>query len=205
MLEHKGFDLLLGLLYEVFRTLRVDVDVFALAIDYLVRCERRHHLADCFPAFEYGLHQCIVGDPQGLESPAGAAQDGPDSRNDLACAVANRCLSGNHRVDITGGCSKLCHHIVIYGLDLFGSIGTDEYTVVLEEYYLRLAALLLTVSLDLVIYLFEKGISRVGVSHVDRLREQFRTEGLSLGRTHQAIDEGRMQMDHERRFHAVVE
>ena len=103
MFEHKGFDLLLGLLYEVFRTLRVDVDVFALAIDYLVRCERRHHLADCFPAFEEGLHQCIVGDLQGLESPAGAAQDGPDSRNDLACAVANRSLSGNHGINLTGG------------------------------------------------------------------------------------------------------
>ena len=205
MLKHKSFDLLLALFYEVLRTLRIDVDVFALAIDYLVRGERRHHLANGLPAFKETLHQRVVGNPQGLESPAGAAQDSPDSRNDLARAVAHRSIFRNHLFDVRCHLAELCHYPVI-DTDYFSrSVGADEYTVVLEEYDLRLAALLLAVSLDLVIYLLEKGISRVGVSHIDGLREQFGTEALSLGRAHKAIDESRMEVYHIRRFHTVVE
>ena len=197
-----GLDLFLGLLHEILGTFVVDVDELALAIDDSVRGERFHHrLRGGFVADE-PADKSVVSDFQSLETPSGAAQDGPDRRNGLADAVADRGISLRHRLhELAEG----VHDLVVCLFDIFCRLTAHKDAVVLEEYHLRFGTALLAVFFDLVIDLLEKGVARVGVRNIQGVREEFGTFGGRVFRAHESVHKGRVEMDHIRPLHAVVE
>ena len=77
--------------------------------------------------------------------------------------------------------------------------------MVLKEDYLRLMTIGFLVCLDLVIYLLEKDITRIGIRDVECLREEFCTYLCSVVGTHKSVDKGRVKVHYKSSFHAVVE
>ena len=164
-----SLDLLLGLLHEILGTLMVDVDEFALAVDDAVGSERLHHRCGFVLSADEPADEGVIGDFQGLKSPASTAENRPYGGDGLADTVANSSLALGNGLDqlLEGG-----HDSRVCRLDLIGGLATHEYAVILEEYHLRLDTTLLTILFDLVIDLLEKGVTGIGVRDVQSVREE---------------------------------
>ena len=76
--------------------------------------------------------------------------------------------------------------------------------MVLEEYDLGVASMAFPIFLYLVVHLLEKGVSGVGVRNIKGVREKLRTGLGGVFRAHEAIHEGRMEMDHKSGLQTVV-
>ena len=77
--------------------------------------------------------------------------------------------------------------------------------MVLKEDHLRLLSVRGLVGVDTVVDLLEKGVARIGIFNVKRLREDLPADGLGVRRAHQAVDQGRVEVNHKGESHAVVQ
>ena len=77
--------------------------------------------------------------------------------------------------------------------------------MILKEYHLGFLAFLSLVGLYLVIDLLEKRVARVGIFNVKGIWEYLLARGLGVHRAHQAVDKGRVEVNHEGESHAVVQ
>ena len=197
-----SLDLPFSLLHKILGILRINEYVLTLAVDNTVRSEGLKDGCSCILALDEAVDQRIVGHFQSLEPAASPAEDRPDCGDCLADAVADWSLAFRDRLHQR---FQFGHDSVVDSFDLLNSVSSDEDTVVLEEYDCRVASVLLPVFLDLVVHLLEKGVAGIRVWDVQCIREEMGAQGLSILAAHQSIDKGRMEMDHEGCFHAIVQ
>ena len=200
LLGGESLDLLLRLLQNLFIRLCVNEYVGALAVHDDVRCERCGDLLA--GSVKEVVHKGVLRDFKCLKSSAGAGEHLPDGRDDIRYGrgdLAPALWQSGHLG------LKFPEDFRIYSLDLGGRVSAHEYSVVLKEDHLRLLSVRGLVGVDTVVDLLEKGIARIGIFNVKRLREDLPAGGLGVRRAHQAVDQGRVEVHHERESHAVVQ
>ena len=77
--------------------------------------------------------------------------------------------------------------------------------MVLKEYHLWLLAFLSLVGLDPVINLLEKRVARICIFNVKRIREYLLAGRFGVHRAHQAVDKGRVEVNHKCEIHAIMQ
>ena len=198
-----GFDLLSGRFENSLGAFAVDIDVVRFAIDDDVGREGFRNLCEAFFRLDEIGDQLVINDLERFESLFTACHHA-DGRDDLLRAGANIGLA--HRCGLGQRFFDLAEHFVVNSLYLLGRFGPDEDTVVLEQDDRRFVAVRLGIFPDAAFHLFEKDVARIDIGNIERfVAEEFLGHLFHILRTHQPVDERRVQVDDETCAQRIVQ